>query len=66
MDESEVRVGTKLPMPHTTFEVVVLELDRCEGGHLVFRFRDPVFRMDCWAHVFEFTDPGPIPTEDCL
>ena len=63
MDKSQVRVGDRLPMPHTTYEVVVLELATCDGGHAVFRFKDPVLRLDSWAHVHEFTDPGPLPLE---
>lgn len=63
MDEHEVKVGNVLPMPYTTFDVRVLEIGQCDGGHRIFRFRDPVFRIDCWAHINEFTNPGPMPLE---
>jgi len=57
MKEEEVRVGDLLPMPHTPYHVRVLQLSLCAEGRLIFRFCDPVFGMDDWAHVHEFTDP---------
>ena len=62
-EEPIVVVGDRLRMPYTPFEVVVLEVAWATCGHQVFRFRDPVVHIDCWAHAIDFTDPGPMPKE---